>query len=263
MPDPMNPTEHPEPLADVLRRGVTPPGSNLDVLRQRAEDLAAQARSAPAEPEEAPAPLDDELDGWLAADMLDEDGEYRSPGGEAQADQLLGVLAHLTRRAGDIKVTAQARVDKIAEWARERTESIDRERARIETLLEGWTRAQHEASGGKTVTWKLPAGELRLRPQQRKIHVLDDKATSEALRTIGQTGLLQEHPVTWTVSKTRVKERAGEELGPVAADVLVPEPGYVMHHIPVPGTDPADGEFLPGVFMLVPVEARKFTAAPK
>jgi hypothetical protein len=93
--------------------------------------------------------------------------------------------------------------------------------------------------------------------------VVDDKTSSDALRTIGQDGLLQEHPVTWTVSKTRVKERAGDGLGPVAAEVLVPEPGYVMHHIPVPGSDPEDGEYLPGVFMLVPVEARKFKAAPK
>jgi len=224
--------------------------------------MAADAPKA--EPDPLPSrQLDDELDQFLADDMLDDAGEYRSPGGEAQADQLLGVLRFLSRRASEIQATADGRVEGIRKWQAERIKTIDAERSRIEHLLEGWARAQHEASGGKTVTWKLPSGELRLRPVQSKVHVLDDKESPELLRQAGLIGLLTEHPATYTVAKREVAEAAKRGAGPVVSDVLTPEPGYSVHYIPVPGTVPEDGEYLPGVSLLVPVVDRKFTAAPK
>lgn len=251
--------------------GPQPVGTVLAGLGERARQVAqlatgqAEIRQAPA-PDPAPAepqrtPLDDELDGWLAADMLGDDGDYREPQGHPEADQLLGVLAFLAHRQLMVDATAAGRIATIQQWKAERTEQLDRERDRIEAKLEGWARAQHEASGGKTVTWKLPSGELRLRPNQRKVHVLDDQGSADLLRRAGHGELLTEHPATWTVSKTNVKKRAGDTLGPVAADALSPEPGYVAHLIPATG-DPTTGEFLPGVYLLVPTEARKFTAVP-
>ena len=269
MPDPTNPTP-PQPLGAVLASGVPHglggAGSALTGLAQRAAAAAELARTQQAaEPEPVAAelePFGDDLDGWELDTMLDDDGQVRRPENDAHADKLLGVLAYLQRQQAKVARTAEHRIQSIRAWQADREAVAQRDIDRIEHQLEQWARAMHEQAGGKTVTWKLPNGTLALRKARTKIHVLDERETPEMLARAGRYDVLNEHPITYTVDKKAVAElvKKPEQRGPALSEQIGMPAGYVAHHVPVPGTEPADGEYLPGVYLLVPQDERNFEA---
>jgi hypothetical protein len=256
MPDP---TDQPQHIGAALA------SSALSGVAARATARAEEVRAAALQatpPEPGPEPFGDDLDGWELDTMLDDDGQVRTPDDDAHADKLLGVLAYLERQKAKVARTAEHRIGSIKTWQVERTEVVQRDIDRIAHQLEQWARAMHEGSGGKTVTWKLPSGTLALRKARTKIHVLDDKETPEMLARAGRYDVLTDHPATYTVDRKAVAElvKKPEQRGPALSEQIGMPQGYVAHHVPAPGTDPGDGEYLPGVYLLVPIEARTFEA---
>ena len=271
MPDPNTPVP-PQPLGAVLAKGGVIPGgtagagSALTNLAQRAAAAAEMARTQQAVEAEPVAaelePFGDDLDGWELDTMLDDDGQVRRPEDDAHADKLLGVLAYLQRQKAKVARTADHRIQSIRTWQADREAVAQRDIDRIEHQLEQWARAMHEQAGGKTVTWKLPNGTIALRKARTKVYVLDDRETPEMLARAGRYDVLNEHPATYTVDKKAVAElvKKPEQRGPALSEQIGMPAGYVAHHVPVPGTEAADGEYLPGVYLLVPIDERNFEA---
>lgn len=248
----------PQPLGAVLA------SSSISGVAARAAARAEEVRAAAAlaTREADPEPLGDDLDEWELETMLDDEGMVRTPEDDTHADKLLGVLAYLERQKARIARTAEGRISSIKTWQVDRETRAQYQIDEITHRLEGWARAMHERSGGKTVTWKLPSGTLALRKARTKVHVLDATETPEMLARAGRYDVLSEHPITYTVDKKAVAELVKNEAqrGPALTEQIGMPAGYVAHHVPVPGTEPGDGEYLPGVYLLVPVEARTFEA---
>jgi hypothetical protein len=235
--------------------GVTLARSALGQATQRWND----EKALPNEPEPAATPLDGELDAWLAADMLDDTGDYRAPETDAHADQLLGVAAHLQGQIDAVNETVKARVERLRAFQEERVLALDAELTRVEALLSGYTRALFEQSGQKVRTWKLPNGQLQARAQRTKVHVLDDEKVADWLEADPAAGAeLVATKTTRSIVKAAVSKLAKEGRGePVAGGVAGAEPDYTPHHI-----KDATGRNLPGIYLLVPDEPDAFKAVP-
>lgn len=263
-----DPTPQPQPVGELLQ--------DLAARARAAQAAANAAGMGPAEPDAPPVALDpaaDDVDRWLAREAMepgeDDEPEFQAPEDAAQADRLLGVLKFLQRELADIDTTHATRVAELDRWKAERHGFFDGEIARIEQLLEGWTRAVHVDShpdpDKRTLSWKLSNGTLRLTANRTKVHVLDTQASPGLLIGAGYKGFTSTVETT-TVAKNAVAEHAkadGRQGPPVAEQSALAPEGYVAHHIVAPDADPDDGVFLPGVYLLVPIEARSFKAVPR
>lgn len=269
----------PQPLGDALRQlGDTVPSVAVTrhpavraAVAAEAEDVATRARAmadraaADPEPEGPPSWADDDLDAFEADDLIGEDGTYRMPEADADADQLLGVLARVRRSQAEIKATADRRRAKITEWETDRTARFEREALGMEARLEAYMRQVHERSTAKRPpqSIKLPHGTLSLTKARTRIYAMPSAPEWLAAASYGDELLAPEK--ARAVAKDAVAKLVADEKNwgpPADGGVAGADKGYVPHRVPVPGTDPADGEYVPGVFLLVPEVTHTFKASP-
>jgi hypothetical protein len=208
--------------------------------------------------------LETDLDDWLIGLSDPGDDDTLGPGTpDAEvADRLLARIGRLDRKAAEVDSVVKARRAAVEAWAAERLEVINGERERMGALLEGWARQVHDATG--QVTWKLPAGQVTLRPgQPRLIFLTDDTdAVAGALIDTGHEEFVQIETVR-KVPKAAIK--AAAVPGDDAAVPLPPEEGWRYVQATVEEPDPETGEIyttpLPQMVMQVATR-RVFKATP-
>jgi hypothetical protein len=203
----------------------------------------------------------DAYDRWSesqALDLEDTDAIYEAPEGQAQTDRLLGVLRFLDRIDADVHAVVAARTAELHQWRADRLQVTANRRQQIERLLEGWARAQHAASGGRTKTWKLPSGTLTIRPAQLRLVVSGDEqiAATRARNVLGE----QARRTTYSVAKDTVKGLVvpGAPVHRDAAGAPIDVPvGYTAHRAMVRDDSTesgSTGEVLEGLVLLVPTQ---------
>lgn len=200
--------------------------------------------------------LDDYLDGALA----ELDGP---PAGQDQADRYLWALRSVRRRITETEAVAKARIDQVTAWRDDEVGRLNERAEYLAGLLEGWAQAQHEDTGRKT--WKLPAGELRVRPRMVRAEVTwpaDSEQYARNARVI--EGLVPEAvDRTVNVKPGEVKKRA--TAGGLLEGYSCPE-GYEAREAVLPAEGEDGLTVVPGVVLLVPVKGRTgkvFTAVTK
>jgi hypothetical protein len=208
--------------------------------------------------------LETDLDDWLIGltDPGDDDTLGDGTPDAEVADRLLARLGRLDRKAAEVTEVVKSRRAAVEAWAAERLEVIDGERARMTDLLEGWARQVHDAT--KQVTWKLPSGQVTLRPGQPRLIFLneDTDAIAGALLKNGHEEFVQVETVR-KVPKAAIK--AAVKPGDDAAVDLPPEEGWRYVLAVYEEADPETGEIylstLPGMVMQVATR-RVFRASP-
>lgn len=208
-------------------------------------------------------PIADEwssLDAWLSGEevpppTVDTSGPDEQPPqleGQDDANSALRRLARLGRHEHDIAEVAEAEIDRVRRWLADRQAGIDSQRAWVESSLESYMRAHHEATGN--VTLDLPNGTLRLRPKQPKVDALDAAQWPQAYDS-----LVINFPDLVKIERTAIKAaiKKAAKPGPVIElteelGIEVPE-GYAAHF----AVDD-NGQTLPGVYFLTSDE-RAFT----
>lgn len=111
--------------------------------------------------------LEQALDEWLTGGTEE---LYGTPENQEQADRLLGALRGVRNRKEAVHDLVTQRIDAVKVWERQQWDQLGAREQELERLLEGWARAQHADTGRKT--WKLPAGELRVRPLRPRTDLL-------------------------------------------------------------------------------------------
>jgi Gam-like protein len=202
--------------------------------------------------------LDVGLDEWLDAPTTEPDWE---PDGQADANRLLGVIRHIDRQLAEDNATWAAVIEDAKRWRDARAEVLEKRRDRLVAMLEGWARMRHAWSGGRELTWKLPNGELKLRPQPVRCEPdasQPEDDVCDQLITAGHDDLVK---TSYTLRKGDAKKVAvaGERI----EDYSAPE-GYAAHQAVMEVADAPREEWpvLPGVVLLQPINERKFSAVP-
>lgn len=106
----------------------------------------------------------DDLDAWLddvPIEIPDGDEAPPIPADADEANRWLRRLARLDADAAEVEAIARAEIDRVTAWKADRLSGIDRARSWAESVLDGWTRAQHAAGGAQSVS--LPNGTVALR----------------------------------------------------------------------------------------------------
>jgi len=112
---------------------------------------------------EVPSPAERAIEALLD-DWLDGTANELDPADDQdQADRLLGALRRLRQRRAEVKAVAQARIEQVQAWHADTDGALADREEHLTGLLAGWAHMAHEATSRKT--WKLPAGELRVRPR--------------------------------------------------------------------------------------------------
>lgn len=194
--------------------------------------------------------LDVGLDDWMAAATAEPDWEPDDP---ADANKLLGALRGIQRQLDEDKATAQQVVEEATDWFNARSEVLEKRRAEIERLLEGWTRMRFAVSGGREITHKLPNGDLTLRAGRDRVAVAG--VEDEQALLLEQNGYADIVVVKRSVSKSAVSKMA--KAGPETSYDATPE-GFVAHH----AVESDTGAIIPGVMILQPTE-KTFAAKPR
>jgi phage host-nuclease inhibitor protein Gam len=205
---------------------------------------------------------DADFDEWLsdrAGTDASWDEIYPEPEDSVAADRLLGVLRYLHRQVADVETVYQARTAELQEWRAERQNGLLNRVAHIERLLEGWTRAQHKASGGRDKTWNLPNGKLTLRQAQTRLdfHGEEDAVAGRLQDRFGDAAIR----VQRKIAKSWLKDRV--IAGPVDGAFHAP-PGYEARAVMAPdGDGQPTGEVIPDLILFVPTHpAFKATPTP-
>jgi phage host-nuclease inhibitor protein Gam len=193
----------------------------------------------------------DDFDEWLEQQARRDanwDEIYPEPTDATATDRLLGALRYLRRQIDDAGFVADARVAEIREWQHQRTTTLQARVDHIERLLEGWTRAQHELSGGRSKTWNLPNGTLTLRAAQSRLVVEgdEDDVARTLQRRFGASSMVR---LQRRVMKDAVK--GVMEPGDVVNRSDTP-PGYEARAVGVPSNDGFDS--IDGLVLLVPTQ---------
>jgi hypothetical protein len=188
--------------------------------------------------------LDDFLDGALT----DWDGP---PEGIDQADKLLWALRGVRRRQAEVAAVAKARTDQVNAWRDDQLASLGRDEARLSALLEGWAHAQHEDTGRKT--WKLPAGELKVRPRMVTADWMGDDPAALA-KVVPEAVVTEQRVMPGEVKKIAQRGYRWPERDPCAP------PGRLAYHALVAGKE------APGIVLYAPApgrDGRQFSAVTK
>jgi hypothetical protein len=149
------------------------------------------------------------------------------------AEKALRAVRFIDRQLARWEALAKAEHARIDAWLAETCNPLAGRREFFERCLEGYTRANHEATGAKSV--KLPSGTLALRRTPDRVEPLPDSKPQERFARV---------TVAW--DKNRVKEATNP--GPILEDYDPPE-GFIARE----AVDTA-GERVPGVVWLCRVE---------
>ena len=114
-----------------------------------------------------PEALRDELDSFVATAHTTELELRRSELDDDLANRLLRRRSRLLRDLAATETLANNEIARIAGWRDRRTQSAEREIARLDQQLAGYMRAVKARSNGKTKSLKLPNGTLALRSPGR------------------------------------------------------------------------------------------------
>lgn len=165
------------------------------------------------------------------------------------ANRMLRRLHRLARKRAEIDAVANAEVDRIEAWRRDRLAVVDNETHYIERTLEGFMRMVHSRFGRKSE--KLPNGTLKLTAARDSIVVVDDEAAAEWLEEHGH----HDDEVLSYVPKIGKKALAlAYVVGPV-------DDHDEVDHVEVRTLMTPDGETLPGVRVRRPTRPT-FKAVP-
>ena len=88
---------------------------------------------------------------------------------DAAAEKAMRALRFCDRQLSRWEALAKAEKDRIDRWYEEQANPLLARRAFFERALEGYTRANHEATGAKSV--KLPSGTVSLRKTPDRVEV--------------------------------------------------------------------------------------------
>ena len=194
-------------------------------------------------------PLEDQLDEWLAGG---EEALFGPPANAEQADRLAWALRKTDRRRAEVDQIVKDRIDALRIWERQQVDQLEARRRQLESVLEGWARAQH-ADDKSRKTWKLPSG-LTLKLVKRRMRtMLAGPAKSEYL--VEKIGALIPQAIkterSVLVSSIADVVELGEPLDVTAiGSEEVPE-GYEVRRAVLRGDDDTYS-VVPGVAMLVP-----------
>jgi phage host-nuclease inhibitor protein Gam len=194
---------------------------------------------------------EDQLDAWLNEDTLELD--EGPPADTVQADKLLRARRWVRRQQADVKATVAARKRELDDFAARRNEQFARRVAELEKLLDGWARAEHAASGGKTVTWQLPSGTVKLRPAPDRLEYTGDAEDVAAdLVRAGHEALTKTQVLP--AGKNEIKARVLD--GPVIDGFEGAPEGYTAHYAVLDDGSEQPSEVLPGMVLLVADQKR-------
>lgn len=154
---------------------------------------------------------------------------------DAAAEKAMRAVAFIDRQLARWEALAKAEHDRIDAWLAENCNPLAGRREFFLRCLEGYTRANHEATGAKSV--KLPSGTAQLRQTPPKVEVIGDPIP-EVHGDMVRTSL--------SFDKNRVKERT--KPGPVLEDEDAP-PGYEAR-----AAVDGNGELVPNVVYYVRTE---------
>jgi hypothetical protein len=168
-------------------------------------------------------PLEDQLDEWLAGG---EEALFGPPENVEQADRLAWALRKADQRRAEVDALVRSRTDALRVWAEQQYDQLDARRHHLESVLEGWARAQH-ADDRSRKTWKLPSGmTLKIRPRLPRVDV-DGRPEDGTL--VAAVGALLPQAI-----KTTVKVLPGEVKSRT-------EPGALVDRNTMPGLDVPEG----------------------
>lgn len=105
--------------------------------------------------------LDEQLDAWLEGALAELDEE---PADLDHAGKLLGAALGVERRMAEVSAYVSRRMAELSAFAETQLAPLQARRDQLETLICGWALAENERTGRKT--WKLPEGEITVRPLQ-------------------------------------------------------------------------------------------------
>ena len=181
--------------------------------------------------------LADDLDAF--ADELDAGRDVD----DAAAERAMRALVWIDRQVSRAEALAKSEHDRIDAWLAETTNPLLGRREFFERALEGFTRANHEQTGAKSV--KLPSGTVALRQTPPKVQPVGDPIP-EVHGDMVRTKL--------SFDLNRVKEVT--RYGPIAEGEEAP-PGCEARYA-VDG----NGEVVPNLIYYVRVEP-SFSAKPR
>lgn len=178
--------------------------------------------------EELYAELDDFVVGEEPAD--DELEGMPPPEDAAGANRLLRRVRALEAEVEQVDRVTGSEIQRLKDFASDRTAGLRRRMKFYELALEGWTRKRHDETRGKVQTTKLPGGELRVRASQNRLVVFDEEAavanieaerpswvrTTQAVAKDEVKGAVVPGPVTLT------------PYGPKGEPLVVVPPGYEL-----------------------------------
>jgi len=168
-------------------------------------------------------PLEDQLDEWLAGG---EEALFGPPANAEQADRLAWALRKTDQRRAEVDQIVKDRIAALMVWGQQQADQLEARRHQLESVLEGWARAQH-ADDRSRKTWKLPSGmTLKIRPRVQRVDV-DGRPEDESL--VAAVGALVPEAI-----KTTVKVLPGEVKSRT-------EPGGLVDLATIPGVDVPDG----------------------
>ena len=199
--------------------------------------------------------LERQLDEWLSGGT---EQLYGPPENIDQTDRLISALAGVRRRRTEVMQLVADRLAALGVWRDQQLDQLDAREGDLLRLLEGWGRAEYERTGRKT--WKLPAGEVKVRPKRARTelsHRTDAETVAALIEPMTGPGML---PVT------AVKTTMKPQLDVLKANT---SPGAVIPEYPAPigyearyavGTFGPDRQLrpvervIPGVVLLIPVD---------
>ena len=132
---------------------------------------------------------------------------------DAAAERAMRALCAIDRELARWQQLHDTERQRLDAWLEEVSNPLLGRREFFERCLEGFTRANHERTGAKSV--KLPSGTAALRKTPDRVEVVGDAEPPERFARVS---------VSW--DKNRTKEDTNP--GPVAEDYEAPE-GYVAH----------------------------------
>ncbi len=209
--------------------------------------------------------LEQALDEWLSGGTEE---LYGPPENQEQADRLLWALRGVRRRRDDVMGLVKDRLTALTVWRDQQLDQLGAREADLERILEGWSRAQHADTGRQT--WKLPAGELKVRALVARAEAdarLDPEQAVASVKAFAGPGTpLRQADVIKTVETLLVGPiKKAARPGDLLPDYPDVPDGYEAHEAVVTadyGSGPTD-KVVHGVVLLVPVDGpdgQKFSA---
>lgn len=198
--------------------------------------------------------LESQLDAWLSGGTEE---IYGPPEDQEKADRLLHALRGVRNRKEQVDDLVKERIDAVRVWGSQQWDQLSAREAELERLLEGWARAQHADTGRKT--WKLPAGELRVRPLVPRTDLVpgtDVAKLGADVQAMTGPGMLPSAAVKTEVKAQLGVIKANTSPGELVADFPTPE-GYEARQAVASfdfGGPELQHRVIPGVVLLVPLD---------